>query len=60
MKATVTDACISCGLCVQICPDVFEMGDDKAFTKVDEIPAEMQSLAKQAAEDCPTAAIIIE
>ncbi len=25
------DACIGCGSCVEICPEVFELRDDKAF-----------------------------
>ena len=27
MKAIITDGCIACGLCEQICPEVFEMKD---------------------------------
>jgi ferredoxin len=60
MKARVTDDCISCGRCVEICPEVFEMGDDKAFVKVDTIPEEFQDAAQEAAGECPTSAIIIE
>jgi ferredoxin len=40
MKARITEDCISCGLCVDICPDVFEMGEDSAQVKVDVIPKE--------------------
>ena len=28
MNATVNSNCIGCGLCVSICPEVFEIGDD--------------------------------
>jgi ferredoxin len=60
MKARVTDDCISCGRCVEICPEVFEMGDEKAFVKVDSIPEEYQDAAQEAADECPTSAIIID
>lgn len=60
MKARVTEDCISCGRCVEICPEVFEMGDDKAFAKVDQIPQEFQDAAQEAADECPTSAILIE
>lgn len=60
MKAKVTEDCISCERCVEICPEVFEMGDDLARVKVDEVPAEHEEATRQAADECPTSAIIIE
>jgi len=60
MKARVTDDCISCGRCVEICPEVFEMGEDKAFVRVDEIPQEFADATREAADECPTSAIIVE
>ncbi|MFA5422957.1 MAG: ferredoxin [Phycisphaerae bacterium] len=60
MKARIDDTCTSCGLCVDTCPDVFEMGPDKAVVKVNEVPAEFEDLAQQAADECPVEAIIIE
>lgn len=60
MKAKIDDTCTSCGLCVDTCPDVFEMGPDKAFAKVDEVPPQFEELAQQAADECPVEAIIIE
>jgi len=59
MKVEVTDDCISCGRCVEICPEVFEMGDDIAAAKVDEVPTEHEDAVQQAADECPTSAIII-
>ena len=60
MKARVTEDCIACGRCVEICPEVFEMGEDKAFAKVDPVPQEFEEAAQEAADECPTSAIVIE
>jgi len=60
MKARVTEDCIACGRCTEICPEVFEMGEDIAQVKVDEIPEEFLGAAQEAADECPTSAIVIE
>jgi ferredoxin len=60
MRARVTEDCITCGRCVEICPEVFEMGEDKAFAKLDPVPKEFEEAAQEAADECPTSAIIIE
>ena len=61
MKAKVDkDKCIGCTLCVQICPQVFRMEDDKAVAYVDTMAKEIEGSCKQAANDCPVNAIIIE
>jgi ferredoxin len=61
MKAVVdADLCTGCELCTQTCPDVFEMEDDVAIIKGDEVPADSEDCAKQAAEECPVEAIKIE
>jgi ferredoxin len=60
MKARVTEDCIACGRCVEICPEVFEMGEDVAQVKVAEIPQQYESAAQEAADECPTSAIVIE
>ena len=60
MKARVEDTCTACGLCVDICPEVFQMGLDMAEVIVDPVPKDSESLAQQAADDCPVEAIVIE
>jgi ferredoxin len=60
MKATVTEECIACGLCVDTCPEVFEMGDQLAEVIVDEVPEDAEERCREAADGCPTEAIIIE
>lgn len=60
MKASVTEDCIACGRCVEICPEVFEMGEDIAEVKVDAIPEEYQDATREATDECPTSAILVE
>lgn len=61
MKAYVDkDACISCGLCPSLCPEVFEMEDDgKAGVQTDEVPESARDSAKEAEESCPVNAISV-
>lgn len=59
MKAKVTEDCIACGRCVEICPEVFEMGDDIAQVKTDPVPAEYEDPTREAADECPTSAIVV-
>lgn len=52
------DLCISCGVCVAMCPDVFDWNDDeKADVIVDPVPEEHEEDAREAQESCPTEAI---
>ena len=63
MKVTVDeDLCTACGLCVDTCPEVFDLGDDDdvAQVKVDVVPEELEELCEQAVDECPSEAIIIE
>ncbi|OAT85481.1 ferredoxin [Desulfotomaculum copahuensis] len=59
MRVTVDqDLCISCGSCVDTCPEVFDWnGDDKAQAIVDEVPGELEDQAHEAVENCPVNAI---
>jgi len=60
MRVSITDECIACELCVETCPQVFAMGDDIAEVIVDDVPAEYQDAVLEAAEECPSEAIIVE
>jgi ferredoxin len=54
------DLCVGCGLCVNTCPDIFEMKEDKAVVKIKVVPAANEDCAKQSKDECPVEAIIIE
>jgi len=61
MKCRVDpDLCTGDDICVQVCPEVFEIEDDKAIVKMDEIPEDLQDSVREAADSCPSEAIIIE
>ncbi len=58
MKIVIDDNCIACGVCVDICPDVFELGDDKAL--VIEGADTNADCVQEAIDSCPTQSISIE
>ncbi len=54
------ELCTGDEICVQICPEVFEMQGDKAVVKMEEVPEDLKDSVKEAADSCPSEAIIIE
>jgi ferredoxin len=62
MKVTVDhELCSGDGICVELCPEVFEMDDeDKAKVLVDVVPPEHEAAVREASETCPEACIYIE
>ena len=59
MTVRITEDCIACGLCVDICPEVFEMGEQYAEVKVSSIQKENEEAVRKAADECPVSAIIV-
>ena len=47
-------------ICVQLCPEVFEMQDDKAVVIMDNISEDLQDSVREAIDSCPSEAITIE
>ncbi len=64
MKVEVNrDACIGCGACEAICPEVFELDDEGLSTakkKKVEKEKEKEEEVRDAADSCPTGAIEVE
>ncbi len=61
MKVSINDDCISCGLCAEICPEVFEVPDEGiAIVKVDIVPGNLEDQTQEACDSCPTESIVIE
>jgi ferredoxin len=59
MEVRVTDECSACGICEDIAPEVFELGDEIAEVKVNPVPEALQQKCREAAEECPSEAIEI-
>jgi len=62
MKAILDrDGCISCGVCVETCPEVFRMAQDGiAEVYKEDVPSENLEKAIEAQESCPVSVIKIE
>lgn len=62
MKAIVVrDDCISCGLCVSLCPEVFDLDDeDISIVIQDPVAPENEECARESEDSCPTDAIHCE
>ncbi len=61
MKTMINpDLCTACELCVQLCSDLYEMGEEVAVVKVDTVPDDQEDCALEAEENCPVEAITHE
>lgn len=58
MKYFVNENCIGCGLCTEICPDVFSLNDEGVSVAVNaDVSSELEKSADEALASCPVAAI---
>lgn len=58
-KVEIIDGCISCGVCEQTCPEVFEM-PDTAHVKAGVNLNQFEEKIREAAGACPVTVIIVE
>ena len=60
MKATVNeDLCVGCGLCAEICPDVFKMAGETATVIADPGTPRAETDCRDARDQCPVNAIAL-
>ncbi len=53
------DTCISCGVCIDIAPDVFHEDDEGLTEAIEgEIPSDQEESVREAMDSCPTESII--
>jgi len=58
MRYKVNENCIGCGLCAGTCPEVFTLTDEGvARASGEDVQGETDSLAQEAAQNCPVSAI---
>jgi ferredoxin len=61
MKARIDkETCTGCGLCVDTCPEVFDIDGGLAIVKVSPVPSASADSCRDAANGCPVSAISIE
>lgn len=61
MKATLErDGCLGCGLCAEICPEVFQLADDSLAEVHGMVTPANAAAAHEAEHSCPVAVIQIK
>jgi len=59
MKLVIEDHCIRCGICIDVCADLFEMDkkNDVMLVKVNPTPDRLLDCAREAIQACAVQAI---
>ena len=62
MKAIISKECMGDRNCNKLCEEVFEYDEDKllSIVKFEKIPAHLEAIVRQAADECGADAITIE
>lgn len=56
-KVWIEEGCTACELCVDTCPEVFELPDDEAVVKEGVDYSKYEDEIKESAEECPVEVI---
>lgn len=68
----IRDECVSCGTCVDVCPEFFELGEDDTLSEIVEqyrnngkrdegsVPSGLEAAVTEAADLCPVQIILVE
>jgi ferredoxin len=61
MKLKIEEYCMRCGVCIETCPDLFEMDETSAVMQVkfEQVPKKLRKSALKAVQSCGVGAIII-
>lgn len=60
-KVWIEEGCTACGLCEDICPEVFELGDQEEATVKQGVDfSKYEEEIKEAADSCPVEVIKFE
>ena len=59
MNAIVQDGCISCGVCVNTCPEVFHFNSD-GIAEGGQVENQSKEAAIEARDGCPVSVIDVE
>lgn len=54
------DLCVGDHVCVEMCPEIFEMNGDVATVKINNVPERLIDVCLDTAEKCPEFAIVID
>lgn len=60
MKARVNDGCISCSMCIGICPEVFRFNDEGVAEAYADVAPEYEDIVMQARDNCPVSVIDLD
>lgn len=61
MQTVVNLNCIGCGMCTDICKEIFKLNENGlAEAVVPEVPSDLEDKVQQAAASCPVNAIDVD
>ena len=61
MRLAIRDSCIRCGICIDICPELYDMdyNEDVIRIVVEAVPEPFMDKARESIRDCAVGAIYL-